>query len=106
MLDFRKKGNESIALGRKNVAKNLQYYRDAVNHYYEAFHWASRIVPKDEDFVPTPEELEAAQEDPFFTEEELNELKSIICSNCAMAHLCLKNWGFVRDESKKAVDYN
>ena len=75
MLDFRKKGNTSIALGRKNVAKNVQYYRDAVNHYYEAMHWANRIVPKDEDFVPTPEELEAAQEDPFFTVKELDELR-------------------------------
>lgn len=46
-----------------------------MNHYYEAMHWANRIVPKDEDFVPTPEELEAAQEDPFFTEKELDELR-------------------------------
>mmetsp|Transcript_26593 Transcript_26593/g.45396 ORF Transcript_26593/g.45396 Transcript_26593/m.45396 type:complete len:551 (-) Transcript_26593:64-1716(-) len=106
MLEFRKKGNDSIALGRKNVAKNMGYYRDAVNHYYEAYHWASRIVPKDEDFVPTPEELAAADDDPYFTEKELDELRSIICSNCALAHMCLKNWGFQRDESKKAVDFN
>lgn len=58
-------------------------------------------MPKEEDFVPTPEELAAADEDPYFTEKELDELRSIICSNCALAHLCLKNWGFVRDESKK-----
>mmetsp|Transcript_36157 Transcript_36157/g.77981 ORF Transcript_36157/g.77981 Transcript_36157/m.77981 type:complete len:551 (+) Transcript_36157:176-1828(+) len=106
MLDFRKKGNESIALGRKNVAKNQQYYRDAVNHYYEAYHWARRITPKDEDFVPTVEELAAAEEDPYFTQKELDELSSIICSNCALAHMCLKNWGFVRDESKKAIDFD
>ena len=78
-----------------------QYYRDAVNHYYEAYHWANRIVPKNEDFVPTPEELLAAEDDPYFTEKELEELKSIICANCAMAHMMLKNWGFVRDESNK-----
>jgi hypothetical protein len=101
MLGFRQKGNESIALGRKNVAKNMSYYRDAVNHYYEAYHWACRIVPKDEDFVPTPEELLAAEDDPYFTEKELDNLKSIICANCAMAHMWLKNWGFVRDESNK-----
>ena len=101
MLDFKQKGNESIALGRKNKAKNIQYYRDAVNHYYEAFSWASRIVPKGEDFVPTPEELVAADIDPFFTEKELDEMRSVICANCAMAHMMLKNWGFVRDESKK-----
>lgn len=101
MLEFRQKGNESIALGRKNVAKNMSYYRDAVNHYYEAYHWACRIVPKDEDFVPTPEELLAAEDDPYFTEKELDNLKSIICANCAMAHMWLKNWGYVRDESNK-----
>eukprot|EP00956_Cyclotella_meneghiniana_P029324 scaffold70624_cov115-Cyclotella_meneghiniana.AAC.1 len=106
LLEFRKKGNESIALGRKNVAKNVQYYRDAVNHYYEAYHWACRIVPKEEDFVPTPEELLAAEDDPYFTEKELENLKSIICANCAMAHMCLKNWGFVRDESSKAITHD
>mmetsp|Transcript_25085 Transcript_25085/g.50002 ORF Transcript_25085/g.50002 Transcript_25085/m.50002 type:complete len:552 (-) Transcript_25085:1198-2853(-) len=106
MLESRKKGNESVALGRKNVAKNLTYYRDAVNHYYEAYHWANRITPKDEDFVPTPEELLAAEDEPFFTEKELDEMRSIICANCALAHMCLKNWGFVRDEAKKAVDFN
>ena len=126
MLEFRKKGNDSVALGRKNVAKNmsvgphsffvvenilyqsatqysfsLQYYRDAVNHYYESYHWASRIVPKDEDFVPTPEELAAADDEPYFTQKELDELRSIICSNTALAHMCLKNWGYARDEAKK-----
>mmetsp|Transcript_11369 Transcript_11369/g.20936 ORF Transcript_11369/g.20936 Transcript_11369/m.20936 type:complete len:548 (-) Transcript_11369:97-1740(-) len=106
MLECRKKGNQSVAWGRQNKAKNIQYYRDAVNHYYEAYHWACRIVPKDEDFVPTPEELAAADEDPYFTEKGLDELRSIICSNCALAHMCIKNWGHVRDEAKKAVDYN
>lgn len=106
MLEFRTKGNTSVALGRKNVAKNIQYYRDAVNHYYEANHWAARIVPKDEDFVPTPEELASVDVDPYFTQKELGELQSIICSNCALAHMCLKNWGFVRDESQKAVGFN
>jgi len=106
MLDARKKGNEAVAFGRKNVAKNMNYYREAVNHYYEALSWANRIVAKDEDFVPTPEELAAVAEDPYFTEKELDELRSIICSNCAMAHMCLKNWGFVRDEANKAVAFN
>ena len=86
--------------------KYIQYYRDAVNHYYEAYHWANRITPKDEDYVPTIEELNAAEDDPFFTEKELDEMRSIICANCAMAHMCLKNWGFVRDESNKAVKHN
>lgn len=106
MLEFRKKGNTSIALGRKNVAKNIQYYRDAVNHYYEAYHWATRITAKDDDFVPTAEEFSDADIDPYFSQKELDELCSIICSNCAMAHMCLKNWGLTRDEAKKAVKFN
>ena len=106
MLEFRKKGNESIAWGRKNVAKNMTYYRDAVNYYYEAYAWANRIIPKDDDYVPTPDELADVDEDPYFTQQGLDELRSVICSNCALAHSCLKNWGYVRDESKKAVDFN
>merc|ERR1711966_609491 len=65
------------------------------------YHWACRIVPKDEDFVPSPEELASVDIDPHFTQKEVRELQSIICSNCALAHMCLKNWGFARDESKK-----
>ncbi len=52
MLEFKEKGNQSIALGNKNEAGNIQYYSDAVNHCYEAIHWANRIVPKEEDYVP------------------------------------------------------
>lgn len=65
-----------------------------------------RIEPKGEDFVPTPEELAAAEDDPYFSEKELDELRSVICSNCALAHMCLKNWGYVREEAKKAVGHN
>ena len=84
------------------LSKNYpKYYRDAVNHYYEAYHWANRVQPVEEDFVPSPERLAVAAEEPHFTQEELDELRSVICSNCALAHMCLKNWGHVRDESKK-----
>jgi len=106
MLEFKEKGNQSIAFGKKNEAGNIQYYRDAVNHYYEATHWASRIVPKEEDYVPTIEELNDQDIDPFFTEKELDEIRSVIHSNCAMAHMLLKNWGFVRDEAKTALAFN
>ncbi len=58
-------------------------------------------MPKNDDFVPTDEDIAAAAEDPYFTQKELDELRSIICSNCALAHMSLKNWGHVRDESKK-----
>ena len=79
----------------------LKYYRDAVNHYYEAYAFSLRIQPKDDDFVPTPEELIEADDEPFYTLKELDKMRSVICSNCALAHMCLKNWGFVRDEAKR-----
>lgn len=58
-------------------------------------------MPKDNDYTPTPEDLAADDGDQFFTQKEVDEIRSIICSNCALAHMCLKNWGYVRDESKK-----
>ena len=30
MLEFKEKGNQSIALGKKNEAGNIQYYRDTI----------------------------------------------------------------------------
>jgi hypothetical protein len=96
MLDFKKQGNEAFANGKRNAAKNMQYYRDAINHYYEAFAFAQKIEPM------MPGDLASADnDDPTYTQEELDELKSTILSNTALAHLQLKNWGFVRDESKK-----
>ncbi len=58
-------------------------------------------MPKNDDFEPTAEDIAAAAEDPYFTQKELDDLRSVICSNCALAHMFLKNWGYVRDESKK-----
>lgn len=96
MLNFKKMGSEAFANGKRNAAKNMQYYRDAINHYYEAFAWAQRIEPM------LPGDLESANnDDPTFTKEELDALKSSLCSNAALAHLNLKNWGYVRDECKK-----
>ena len=96
MLNFKKMGNESFANGKRNQVGNVQYYRDAINHYYEAFAWAQKVDPIN------PGDLAVADtNDPTYTETELNELKSTICANAAMAHMNLKNWGFVRDQSKK-----
>ena len=36
----------------------------------------------------------------------MKELKSTICTNIALAHSMLSNWGYTRDECKKAVIYN
>ncbi len=43
---------------------------------------------------------------PVYSEKELDELKSTILSNAAMAHMQLKNWGHVRDDSKKSLKFN
>lgn len=101
MLQFRRKGNEAFENGKRNVVKNMQYYRDAINHWYECFAWAQKIVP-----MQMGDLAQADTDDPTYTEDELNELKSTICSNIALAHLMLSNWGYVRDECKKAVVFN
>ena len=101
MLQFRKKGNDCFANGKRNAVKNKSYYREAINHWYEAFAWAEKIQP-----MQMGDFAQADTDDPTYTETELNEVKSTICSNIAFAHLMLCNWGYVRNESKKAIQYN
>ena len=105
MLQFKQKGNDSFLCGKKNVAKNIQYYRDAVNRYYEALAWAEKVESYDTPEQFPPEE-ERKTDDPFYTHEQLKEIKSTLCANAAMAHLQLKNWGYVRDYATKAVDFH
>lgn len=96
MLSFKKMGNDAFANGKRNVSNNMQYFRDAINHYYEAFAWAQKIEPM------LPADLKAADnDDPTYTEKELDAMKATLCANAALAHMQLKNWGYVRDESKK-----
>lgn len=95
-MNFRKLGNDAFANGKRNQVGNVQFFRDAINHYYEAIAFAEKIEPMQEGDM-----AQADTSDPTFTESELNELKSTICGNIALAHLQLKNWGYVRDESKK-----
>lgn len=99
MLDCKKKGNEAFLNGKRNEAKNVQFYRDAVNHYYESFAWGQRVEPIESGTTPNREEN-------TFTEDELDELKSTICANAAMAHMQLRNWGHVRDNANKALTFN
>jgi hypothetical protein len=101
MLQFRKKGNDCFANGKRNEVKNKSYYRDAINHWYEALAWAEKIQP-----MQMGDLAQADTDDPTYTENELNEVKSTICSNIALAHLMLCNWGYVRNESKKAIQYS
>lgn len=102
MLQFRKKGNEAFANGKRNEVKNMQFYRDAINHWYEAFAWAQKIQP----LQAGGDLAQADTDDPTYTEPELDDLKSTICGNIALAHMQLSNWGHTRDECKKALVFN
>jgi hypothetical protein len=101
MLSFKKKGNDAFGDGVRNKAKNIQYYRDAVNHYYEAIAWAVKVTPMAEGDL-----AQADTDEPTYTEEELDEVRSSICANSAMAHMKLKNWGHVRDTSNRALAFS
>jgi len=96
MLNFRKMGNESFANGKRNQVNNKQYFRDAINHYYEALAWAQKVEP-----MMAGDLKQADTDDETYTEQELDELKSTLSANAALSHLQLKNWGYVRDDSKK-----
>ena len=101
MLQAKKKGNDAFANGRKSKAGNVQYYRDAINRYYEACGWSDRVVPL--------EEGESHPEDeagPFYSSEELKVVKSTLRSNAAMAHMMLKNWRYASVDAEKAVGHD
>ena len=101
MLNFKKMGNDAFANGKRNVTNNVQYFRDAVNHYYEAIAWADKIEPM------LPGDWKAADnDDPTYTVQELNAIKATLCCNAALAHTQLKNWGLVRDTAQKAISYD
>lgn len=113
----KQKGADSFRDGKRNLAKNIQYYRTAINHYYEAASWASKIEPiehrqahKGDDGKGDGEDAEkrrkreATFED--FKESELDELKSTFFSNAALCHIQLKNWGHARKDAAKAVTFN
>ena len=61
----------------------------------------SRLMAQKVDPINPGDLAVADTNDPTYTESELNEFKSTVCANAAMAHMNLKNWGFVRDQSKK-----
>jgi hypothetical protein len=101
MLDLKKKGTDAFLNGKRSQVNNVQYYRDAINHYYEAFAWAQRIEPIEHQGQTQTVKPELATDDPQFKEAELDEIKSNLCANAALAHMHLKNWGYVREDSKK-----
>ena len=120
MLDFKKKGTDAFLNGKRNVNNNVQFFRDAINHYYEAFAWAQKIESTEvqaqylkdtkEGFASSKtsdEKKEAsATEAPEYSEKELDEMKSNLLNNAALAHMQLKNWGHVRDDATKALEFN
>lgn len=103
MIEEKKKGTEAFMNGKKNVAKNVQYYRDSINHYYSSFFWAEKTVAGE----PTIDgEGNILEDIPILNQEELDDFKSTVLANAAMAHMQLKNWGLVRDDSIRALKYN
>ena len=101
MLQFKQKGAASFADGKRNEVGNLQYFRDAVNHYYEAYACACHIEAMHEGDL-----AQADTDEDTYTPQQLDELKSTLCGNIALMHMQLKNWGHARDECKKALDYS
>jgi len=43
MQECKQKGTNAFQDGKRNQVHNIQYYRDAVNHCYEALAWANKI---------------------------------------------------------------
>ena len=66
-------------------------------------HWAEKIEPNQKSHDSEGQILEDL---PVYTEKELDEFKSTLCANAAMAHMQIRNWGYVRDDSKKALEFN
>jgi len=103
MAESKAKGTDAFKNGKKSAVKNIQYYRDAINHYHESFHWAQKVVPN----VPGVDDEGNPLDDlPAYTEDELDQFKSTVLANAAMAHMQINNWGFVRDDSSKALKFN
>lgn len=114
MKACKQKGADSFMDGKRNLAKvkNIQYYRSAINHYYEAAAWASKIEPLEhkQAYEGDKNDRDAAtkkREDTFeeYKEAELDEMKSTLYSNAALCHMQLKNWGHAKTDSTKALDF-
>jgi hypothetical protein len=43
---------------------------------------------------------------PTYSEKDLDAFKSTVLANAAMAHMQLKNWGYARSDSKRALNFN
>lgn len=117
MKACKQKGADAFMDGKRNVAKNIQYYRDSINHYYEAVAWASKIEPVEHKMPhkaprnpneSKEDEAQRKREETFevYKEAEIDEIKSTLYSNAALCHIQLKNWGHAKTDSTKALDFN
>ena len=102
MLRAKRKGTDAFTNGKQSKVKNMQYYRQAVDHYYEAFAFAQGIIPVNEGDIASPEDLDEGT----YNDEELNSIKSVLLANAAMAHMQLKNWGHVRNDCQKSLIFH
>lgn len=103
MVEKKKKGNDAFMNGKRNIAKNVQYYRDAINCYYESYYWAKKVIP---DTSAVDKDGRSLDDLEVYSKSELDEFKSTVLANAAMAHMQIKNWGYVRDDSKRSLAYN
>jgi hypothetical protein len=115
MQECKQKATQAFMDGKRNQANNIQYYRDAVNHYYEAIAWAQKIesienmeatAKQNGSNAKEKSHKESKVEYQMFTEKELDDMKSTMYANAALCHLQLKNWGFVKTDSEKALAHN
>lgn len=122
MKACKQKGADAFLNGKRNEAKNIQYYRDAINHYYEAAAWAGKIEPMEHqeahkgerrtgkvgDEADKAEQKRLEREATFekFKESELDEIKSTLYSNAALCHIQIKNWGHAKTDATKSLQFN
>jgi tetratricopeptide (TPR) repeat protein len=128
MMEYKKKGTDAFLDGKRNQVHNVQYYRDAINHYYEAIVWANKIEPMEHRQQQQQQQQEVErnqnnsgdettqqqkhhhnhhqQQQQQYTEQELNEIKSTLYSNSALCHMQLKNWGFCKKDSNRALTFH
>jgi len=105
MNGCKQKATQAFLDGKKNVVKNIQYYRTAINHYYEAIAWACKIEPIEHRQVDKERtDHEKTFED--YTEDQLNGIKSTLYSNSALCHIQIKNWGHAKIDSQKSINFN
>jgi tetratricopeptide (TPR) repeat protein len=122
--------------GKNNLVSNIQYYRTAINLYYETVHWATKIEPiehrqmmmnknepkvkddddddDDDDDKSSPSSSKpsssppSCREDTYeqYTELELDNIKSVLYSNSSLCHIQLKNWGYAKNDSNRSLTFN